>query len=441
MSADSVSDKEKLILELIRQYSFYFNPRDTERVIHLLLEDKEITPEKKVKILKSYKAGTDRDYYQSVKAFNKHFKIITKIEKFEVNEGFIKARLSNGTTVEIDPRDLANNEDDFANVIKGYVLLDVSFNDGKEEVTEAKSIEPENNMEIAKEIFQIADEEHIKGLILLKLLGYKYNNFVKEKWYYYLPRVFPLFKSPTSGRYINIIEISNRATGKTSLFTIYNEVFNYKYYSEMPSIANLVYDARNNMYGAVYTHSGIIFDEIQNWRDSSKLQDKLEINSTLSTGLENCLWTRGSGTNFQKAEILKCIPIIYSGNPINYQLNYDVEAYLKQYKIFTDALLDRIHLIQIAIKPTYDEIIDSYVAYPSILRAYVQLLQQNLDLNKFDKIIDCPIFSSRRAEQSIDIQYVLNLLDVDITGGNQEIDTICNQLKSFIRFIDFGARE
>ena len=76
---------------------------------------------------------------------------------------------------------------------------------------------------------------------------------------------------------------------------ILQEVFNFRYYTEAPTYANLVYDARNNMYGAVFLSNGLIFDEIQNWKDGFSTKELNTINSTLSTGIENCIWTRGAG--------------------------------------------------------------------------------------------------------------------------------------------------
>ncbi len=97
----------------------------------------------------------------------------------------------------------------------------------------------------------------------------------------YLPRLFPLFKSPVTKRQINYVEISNRGTGKTTTFMILQEVFNFRYYTETPTYANLVYDARNNMYGAVFLSNGLIFDEIQNWKDGYSVKELGAINATL----------------------------------------------------------------------------------------------------------------------------------------------------------------
>ncbi len=91
---------------------------------------------------------------------------------------------------------------------------------------------------------------------LLQSFGYDPSKMETNDIFLFLPRLFPLFKSPITKRQINYIEISNRWTGKTTTFMILQEVFNFSYYTESPTYANLIYDARNNMYGAVFLSNG-----------------------------------------------------------------------------------------------------------------------------------------------------------------------------------------
>jgi hypothetical protein len=187
--------------------------------------------------------------------------------------------------------------------------------------------------------------------------------------------------------------------------------------------------------------NGLIFDEIQNWKEGFSAKELGSINATLSTGLENCVWTRGAGTESKSSTIQKCIPIIYAGNPYSLTINRlampDLEDYLTNYEIFTPAILDRIHIIQIAVKKTYEKIINARVLYPSILRALIELIQQKI--NNINNYITCDNLESRRQEQAIDIQILLQALDIDLQFGKKTNEEICNQIIAFMRYSNLGG--
>jgi len=308
-------------------------------------------------------------------------------------------------------------------------------------ISDIYSIEPPNNYEIAKELFEIANSEKQTYALLLQAFGYDPTKMEVNDIFLTLPRLMPLFKSPITKRQINFIEISNRGTGKTTNFMILQEVFNFRYYTESPTYANLVYDARNNMYGAVFLSNGLIFDEIQTWKDGFSAKELSAINSTLSTGIENCIWTRGAGSESKSATIQKCIPIIYAGNPYSMTIDRlktpDLEDYLANYEIFTSAILDRIHIIQLAVKKTYERVINGRVLYPSILKALVEIIQDKI--NRTTNYVICDTLQSRRQEQSIDIQLILQAFDIDLQIGQKTNDEICNQIINFMRFSNFGG--
>lgn len=431
-----LDETDMKILDKVYSHSFFYNPRDTNRYVNLLLSGKQVDERKKLEIIKAYELGHDKNKYLAYKAYGKEIKIITKIENFRLEKGVLKATLANGEVVRLSQYKIAEDPESFLNAIRGLMVM--VLEDG--EVIDAKAVEPANNYQIAKELLEKAEAQHITWLVLLKMFGYKASETLIQYAPYYLLRLFPLFRSPYSGRYINEIEISNRGTGKTTTYLLLKEVFNFKYYTEMPSVTNLIYDARTGTYGAVYTHQGVILDEIQNYKDSPKMLQNLQINSALSTGLENCTWTRGMGAEDRSIDIQKCIPIVYSGNPLNYQLYADVEAYLDSYKIFTPAILDRIHIINIMIKPTFDKVVDGYVAYPSVLRAFVQLLHEKLTKVSMNDITICDNFTSRRAEEAVDIQLVLKALDLDIAPTDISDKDKCNVLTDLMRMIDLGGK-
>jgi predicted ATP-dependent Lon-type protease len=427
-------------LDKVKSHSFFYNPRDTERVLNIILSGKQIEERKKIEILKAYKRGIDQQYFQSYLLFNNEVKFISKITSFKVKDGSVIAKFQNGFTGDFDPHFIADNPEDFYNLITSYMFVKIRKGVENWYIADIYSIEPPNNYEIAKELFDLANQEHQTYALLLQSFGYDVTKMDTTDIFLFLPRLFPLFKSPITKRQINYIEISNRGTGKTTTFMILQEVFNFRYYTEPPTYANLVYDARNNMYGAVFLSNGLIFDEIQTWKNGFSAKELNTINSTLSTGIENCIWTRGAGTESKSATIQKCIPIIYAGNPYSYTINRlmapDVEDYLQNYEIFTSAILDRIHIIQIAIKKTYDKIINAQVLYPSILKALIELIQQKI--NSINNYVNCENLESRRQEQSIDIQILLQALDVDLQIGKVQNEEVCNRIINLMRFFNLG---
>ncbi|ARQ96361.1 protease [Sulfolobus islandicus rod-shaped virus 9] len=429
------------LLEKIKSHSFFYNPRDTERVLNIILSGKQIEDSKKVEILKAYKRGIDQQYFQSYLLYNDEVKFISKIVNFKVKDDEIIAKFQNGFTANFDPHFIADNPEDFYNLITSYMFVKIRKGIEDWYISDIYSIEPPNNYEIAKELFELANSEYSTYALLLQSFGYDPSKMEINDIFLFLPRLFPLFKSPITKRQINYIEISNRGTGKTTTFMILQEVFNFRYYTEAPTYANLVYDARNNMYGAVFLSNGLIFDEIQNWKDGFSTKELNTINSTLSTGIENCIWTRGAGTESKSATIQKCIPIIYAGNPYSYTINKlvnpDIEDYLQNYQIFTSAILDRIHIIQLAIKKTYDKIINARVLYPSILKALIELIQQKI--NSINNYVNCNNLESRRQEQSIDIQILLQALDIDLQIGKVQNEEICNRIINLMRFSNLGG--
>ena len=429
------------LLDKVKSHSFFYNPRDTERILNIIVGEKQIEEKKKNEILKAYKRGIDQQYFSSNLPYYDEIKFISKITNFKVKSDEIVARFQNGFTASFDPHQIADNPDDFYNLITSYMFVKIKKGAMNWYIDDIYSIEPPNNYEIAKELFELANSEKQTYVLLLQAFGYDPTKMETNDVFLFLPRLFPLFKSPITKRQINYIEISNRGTGKTTTFMILQEVFNFRYYTESPTYANLIYDARNNMYGAVFLSNGLIFDEIQNWKEGFSAKELGSINATLSTGLENCIWTRGAGTESKSATIQKCIPIIYAGNPYSMILDKfktpDLEDYLQNYEIFTPAILDRIHIIQLAIKKTYEKIINSRVLYPSILRALIELIQQKI--NTINNYVTCDILESRRQEQSTDNQILLQALDIDLQISQKSNDEICNQIINFMRFSNLGG--
>jgi hypothetical protein len=435
MTSETFDEKDLMLYDVFHQHSFLFNPRDQLSFLRIAIDEKTVAEEKVQRMLRAYKAGTDAQYFQAVSAYEDEIKIITKILSVKSTAGGVEAKLANGVTVVFDPHEVADDPDDFFNLLRSYFLVTLKKTIVKNKikffVKKIASLEPASNVEVAHELFERALEQHSLARLLLQTFGYDYFRLSASDIFDFINRVLPLFHSPTSHRYINIIEITNRGTGKTTTFLLLREIFNFRYYVEMPTFANLIFDARNNLPGAVFLSDGLIFDEIQNWRNTV-VED---INSALSTGLENCTWSRGAGTESREAVRQKCLPIVYSGNPLNKSLvNFkgdDVHDYLKEYTVFTDALLDRIHIVHVLKKKQYTEIVNARVLFPSVLRSLVELIQQNI--NKQTKYVVCESMSGRRQEQAIDLQLVFQGLDIGLDFENHTADDICEKLSQYMR--------
>ncbi len=435
MTNEVFSEKDLMLYDVFLQHSFSFNPRDPLSFLRIAVDEKALPQEKIQNILKAYKAGTDTQYFETFVAYQDEIRLITKILNIKAKENGLEAKLANGAKVIFDPRTVADNPDDFFNLLRSYFYIElkkkVENNKIKYEVKEIGSLEPAENVEVARELYERALEQHTLPRLLLQSFGYDYFRLSNSDIFDYINRVLPLFESPFSRRHVNVIEITNRGTGKTTTFLLLREIYNFRYYVEMPTFANLIYDARYNLPGAVFLSDGLIFDEIQNWRNNVNE----DINSALSTGLENCAWSRGAGTESREAVRQKCLPIVYSGNPLNKTLfsfqEDDIHAYLKQYAVFTEAILDRIHIIHIMRKKQYTEIINARVLYPSVLRSLTDLIQQNI--NRQTKYITCDNMSGRRQEQSIDLQLIFQGLDISLDLENHTEDAICEKLSQYMR--------
>ncbi len=435
MTRQIFNEKDLMLYDVFHQHSFSFNPRDQLSFLRIAIDEKTVTEEKVQRMLRAYKAGTDTQYFQALSAYEDEIKIITKILSVKSSVNGVEAKLANGITVTFDPHDVADDPDDFFNLLRSYFLVTlrktIEKNRLKYEVKRIASLEPAENVEVAHELFERALEQHTLAKLLLQTFGYDYFRMSADDIFSFILRILPLFEAPLTHRHVNVIEITNRGTGKTTTFLLLREIFNFRYYVEMPSFANLIYDARNNLPGSVFLSDGLVFDEIQNWRNTV-VED---INSALSTGLENCTWSRGAGTESREAVRQKCLPIVYSGNPLQKTLadfrGEDVHDYLKEFTVFTDAILDRIHIVHVAKKKQYTEIINARVLFPSVLRSLADLVQQNI--NKQTKYVVCDNLSGRRQEQTIDLQLIFQGLDIGLEDDQHMADEVCEKLYEYMR--------
>ena len=102
-------------LDKVKTHTFFYNPRDNERILNIIIGEKQIEERKKIEILKAYKRGIDQQYFQSYLLFNNEVKFISKITNFKVKNDTVLARFQNGFIGEFDPHCIADNPEDFYN--------------------------------------------------------------------------------------------------------------------------------------------------------------------------------------------------------------------------------------------------------------------------------------------------------------------------------------
>ncbi len=431
-----ISEKELLLAGYMQDFSFQFNPRDQYSFLRMILSSRDPPREKFERMLKAYRAGSDPQYFHVLSAYQDEVKVLTKITSVKAIPEGVRAVIGNGITVDFDPSEIADSPDDFWNMLSGYFFFSLKKNVENDHIVytveKVMSAEPASNVDVAKELFERALEEHALPRLLLQAFGYDYFRLDAGDVWSLLNRILPVFESPYSHRKVNIIEITNRGTGKSTTFLLLREYFNFRYYTELPSFANLIYDARNNMPGSVFVSDGLIFDEVQNWKDVSAE----DVNSALSTGLENCVWSRGAGTESRTAVRQKCLPIVYSGNPMELTLQdlrgTTLHEYLGKYIVFNEALLDRIHIIHVARKKSFSEVVNAQVLYPSVARSLISLIQRNIDQQT--KYEMCENLSGRRQEQAVDLQLIFQGLDISLNDGHHSSEEICGQLSRYMRY-------
>ncbi|MCY0851081.1 hypothetical protein, partial [Sulfuracidifex metallicus] len=111
--------------KLFGENSFFFNPRDENRILYYIFRNSDIPEEKKTNALKAWKLGNDNQYFEMHKAFSDDMKFISKIVKFKEKDGEIVAYFQNGFTSHFDPKMLADNADDAYNLLQSYLLVKI----------------------------------------------------------------------------------------------------------------------------------------------------------------------------------------------------------------------------------------------------------------------------------------------------------------------------
>ena len=122
-------------------------------------------------------------------------------------------------------------------------------------------------------------------------------------------RIIPLVATEP----IHTIELTIPGTGKSTVATMYSFTLNWLYFTEPPSVATLIGDARTGK-STIAGARGVWLDEIDKWtRGTTKREDLRQAIEAMLTGMEQGLWIRGKGGEKQ-IKVYNPIPVYLSGN-------------------------------------------------------------------------------------------------------------------------------
>ncbi|RLI97340.1 MAG: hypothetical protein DRP00_04165, partial [Candidatus Aenigmatarchaeota archaeon] len=191
-------------------------------------------------------------------------------------------------------------------------------------------------------------------------------------------RILPLVATEP----IHGIELTIPGTGKSTVATMYHFALGWMYFTEPPSVATLIGDARTGK-STIAGARGVWFDEIDKWaKGSSKKEELREVIEAMLTGMEQGLWIRGKGGEKQ-IRVYNPIPCYFSGNVGLVTVNPRevvmkvIEAIVNPYAAL--AFNERIAFAVSAHKDIADEIQRSVVpniVRPSVLRGAVKYLRE-----------------------------------------------------------------
>jgi len=222
----------------------------------------------------------------------------------------------------------------------------------------------------------------------LLTLGFGFKN-VPDGFALITPRLLALFRPQNTPLHVICFEPPN--TGKSTFASLCERLTTAYFYTETPTPANLVGDARYNTYGVAYHYKTIIFDEFD--KIASLERQKLEeLWKILQTGMANGVWKRGVSSKVELSfrNVVSCL---FFGNVSDEDLSsYDfsrltdnhkeklAEVIREKYHLSVKQFISRIAYAHYIHKsPTTDEVLnvkDYEVVYldPKVTRGIIKLI-------------------------------------------------------------------
>jgi len=372
----------------------YVKDLSVEEVIGFNAYDKE-SQEKLAKMLKN--ANDKPSFYKAIK-YNEPFIFKLNGVTIDVFNDTVKLRTPCGYLIAID-----NVSDELLNVlemsreetlyVKAKAKKIITHNRKYLKATEIKFIVGTVDLETAKDLMK-----DYKPYELLTLgFGYKP---IKESYGLLIPRLLSVFRPQNIA--LHVMSFTPPNTGKSTFANLLERLWSAYYYTETPSLPQLVGDGRFNTYGVAYYYKTLIFDEFDKLGslDRQKLEELWRV---LQTGMEQGIWKRAVSS---KGDInyRNVVSLLYFGNVTDDDLlNYMSQnistnhrerlEYLirEKYKLNVKQFMDRLVYVEYLTKaPTTDEILNAKggeVIYlePKVTRGILKIIDE-LCFKDFKKI-------------------------------------------------------
>lgn len=203
-----------------------------------------------------------------------------------------------------------------------------------------------------------------------------------------LPRVLSWFR--VEGMPINILQLTQPNTAKTTFGLRSETLFNWEYINETPTLARLIFDARTASLGTVHLRNGVVFDEIDKWIGHKERMEVLL--SVLNTGLEQHVWTRGISAQGVQITIRKPLPFVLFGNlpfgsiPLGLVRKATAEWLSNVFGVKCDQFIERFTYVDMCkIQVNSTDSLTYKVLPDAVIRGIVQLVQENIGYEEISK--------------------------------------------------------
>jgi len=344
-------------------------------------------------IARLYKLGTSKTAAGVALTLEREVEMITKVRTVQFNWSAMQAitTFANGIRAIWHParlKMLGKTPFEIADAMRDYLRVSLTVKGKWPVVTRAEALKIEADVEAAQNILE--NTNMFACDVLITGMGYKIDEKLRNLM---LTRLLSWFIG-YDGRPIYTAEFTPPETGKT-YFGIKSEVIcRWEYFSELPSPARFIADARSGALGTVFTAEGAIFDEFDKWPQTK--ERAFSLLSSLCTGMEQGRWVRGvSMENSQVPSIERFIGIHVSGNigelaiPGSVEVNEDEVDITKNnrlnfvstYKPLLGAdvapLADRFAVIDIRYEKLHIEDYVTFKILPTpVMRGLVKLLRE-----------------------------------------------------------------
>jgi len=324
---------------------------------------------------------------------------MVKSMKFDITNRRIMARFNNNVVAEIiSPLTPETVKEVTRNPVKVRIYI-------RSKHVEAWIMKVYGGLYDVKEFIEEAGDQLLKALI--EGYGYEYNEKTLRVM---LPRILALFRVSTMPIYL--FQVTPPNTGKTFYLLRNRTAFNWAYTSEVPSLAYLVWNARDNFPGVVYYRDGIGFDGVDKWSlQPFRISKDYEL---LLTGMEQGVWGRGVASPMP--EIKKPLNMVFMGNvdtaPMRRVPDRVIAMEMMRPLFKPEVFFDRIHLVD-----TYYESVNvqKYIrntALPdAMIRGVIEVLSENAN-----RQTGYSSLTGRMARHSVALQKIFKTLGLDIPG-------------------------